>query len=155
MRLYGARSISTPARVVLDVLLVIAGLQITALAVIVAILLVNPLHPIREHFQVTTIVAVPARAWSPEGLVRVDPGIATVRVDPWAYLTLPARQPVVRRRDGSRELLLVGLRCADAAAAETRVRQSLGRHTVSAGQHPAHPRGRAGPSSAWRRSNWS
>jgi len=96
MRLYGARSISIPARVVLDVLLVIAGLQVTALAVIVAILLVNPLHPIREYFQITTIVTVPARAWSPEGLVRVDPGVATVSVDPWAFLTFrPASRSFV------------------------------------------------------------
>ena len=96
MRLYGARSISIPARVVLDVLLVIAGLQGTALAVIVAILLVNPLHPIREYFRITTIVTVPARAWSPEGLVRVDPGVATVSVDPWAFLTFrPASRSFV------------------------------------------------------------
>jgi len=88
MRLYGAHSISTPARVLLDVLLVITGVQIAALAVIAAILLANPLHPIREYFHVTTIVAVPASVWPPEGLVRVEPGIVTVRVDPWARLTL-------------------------------------------------------------------
>jgi hypothetical protein len=93
MRLYGARSISTPARVALDVLLVITGFQIAALTVIAVILLVNPRHPVREYFQVTTIVAVPASVWPPEGLVRVEPGIATVRVDPWAYLT---RRPASR-----------------------------------------------------------
>lgn len=96
MRLHGARSISTPARVVLDVLLAIAALLIAVQAVIVAILLVNPLHPLREHFQVTTIVAVPASVWPPEGLVRVEPGLVTVRVDPWAYLTLrPASRSFV------------------------------------------------------------
>jgi len=93
MRLYGAGSIATPARAVLDALLVMAGLLITAEAVVVAILLVNPLHPIREHFQVTTIVAVPASVWPPEGLVRLEPGIATVSVNPWARLTL---QPASR-----------------------------------------------------------
>ena len=87
MRLYGARSVSTPARVVLDVLLVIAGLQIVALAVLVAILLVNPLHPIRGYFRVTTIATVPTEVWSPENVVHVSTGIATVRVDPWAFLT--------------------------------------------------------------------
>jgi hypothetical protein len=87
MRLCGARSVSTPARVVLDVLLVLAALQIAALAVTTAILLVNPLHPIREYFRVTTIVRVPASAWPPEAVVRVDPGIVSVCVDPWACLT--------------------------------------------------------------------
>jgi hypothetical protein len=87
MRLYGRGSISTPAKVVLDALLVIAGLSIVAQAVLVAILLVNPLHPLRKRYQVTTIVSVPARMWPPEGVVRLDSGIATIRVDPWAYLT--------------------------------------------------------------------
>jgi hypothetical protein len=86
MRLYGAGSIATPARAVLDAFLVIAGLLIAAQAVIVAILLVNPLHPIRQHFQATTIAAVPVKVWPPEDVVRVEPGIATVRVDPWAYI---------------------------------------------------------------------
>jgi len=86
MRLYGAGSISTPARVVIDVFLVIAGLLIAGQAVIVAILLVNPLQPIREHFQTTTIAAVPVEVWPPEDVVRVEPGIAIARVDPWAYI---------------------------------------------------------------------
>jgi hypothetical protein len=86
MRLYGARSLSTPARVVLDGLLLIAGLLVAAQAVAVAVLLVNPLHPVREHFQVTTMAAVPAEVWPPEGVVRVEHGLATARVDPWAYL---------------------------------------------------------------------
>ena len=86
MRLYGAGSISTPARVVLDVFLVIAGLLIAAEVVVVVVLLVNPLHPIRQHFQSTTIAAVPAEVWPPEGVVRVEPGIAIARVDPWAYI---------------------------------------------------------------------
>jgi hypothetical protein len=87
MRLYGAGSISTPARVVLDAFLVIAGLLIAAQAVIVALLLVNPLHPVREHFRVTTMAIVPAGVWPPEGVVRVESGIATARIDPWAYIT--------------------------------------------------------------------
>jgi len=86
MRLYGARSFCT-ARVVLDVLLVVAALLIAVQVVVTAVLLVNPLHSLRQHFQVTTMVTVPARVWSPEGVVRVEPGIATARVDPWAYIT--------------------------------------------------------------------
>lgn len=96
MRLYGPRSVSTPARVALDVLLVLAGLQIAGLAALTTALLVNPLSPLREYFQVTTIVAVPSSVWPAEGLVRIDPGIATASVDPWAFLTLrPASRSFV------------------------------------------------------------
>jgi len=86
MRLYGAGSISTPARVVLDVFLVIAGLLIAAEVLIVIVLLVNPLHPIRQHFQTTTIASVPSNVWPPEGVVRVEHGVAVARVDSWAYI---------------------------------------------------------------------
>mgnify|MGYP001047574081 CR=1 FL=1 len=86
MRLFGAGSISTPARIVLDVFLVIAGLLIAVQVLLVIVLLVNPLHPIRQYFQTTTIAAVPAQVWPPEGVVRVEPGIAIARVDPWAYI---------------------------------------------------------------------
>jgi len=86
MRLYGAGSISTPVRVVLDVFLVIAGLLIAAEVLVVIVLLVNPVHPIRQHFQSTTIAAVPVEVWPPEGIVRIEPGIAIARVDPWAYI---------------------------------------------------------------------
>lgn len=86
MRLHGAGSISTPARVVLDALMVAAGFLVAAQAVVVAVLLINPLHPVRQHFQVTTIVAVPAEVWPPEAVVRVETGIATARVDPLAYI---------------------------------------------------------------------
>ena len=86
MRLYGAGSISTPVRVVLDVFLVIAGMLIAAQVFAVMVLLVNPLHPIRQYFQATTIAAVPTEVWPPEGVVRVEPGIAIARVNPWAYI---------------------------------------------------------------------
>ena len=86
MRLYGAGSISTPARVVLDMFLVIAGLLIAAEVLVVIVLLVNPLHPIRQHFQTTTIAAVPVEVWPPEDVVRVESGIAIARVEPWAYI---------------------------------------------------------------------
>jgi hypothetical protein len=86
MRLYGAGSISTPVRTVLDAFLVIAGVLIAAQALAIIVLLVNPLHPVRQYFQATTIAAVPAEVWSPEGVVRVQPGIAIARVDPWAYI---------------------------------------------------------------------
>jgi hypothetical protein len=52
-----------------------------------AILLVNPRHPVREYFQVTSFALVPPGVWQPDDLVRVDPRSATVRVDPWVYLT--------------------------------------------------------------------
>lgn len=86
MRPDGARSAVT-ARVVLDVLLVIAGLLIAANVLAIAVLLVDPLHPVREHFRVTTIASVPMEIWPSEGVVRVESGFATARVDPWAYIT--------------------------------------------------------------------
>jgi hypothetical protein len=87
MRLFGAGSISTPARILLDGLLVCTGFLVALQAVVVAVLLANPLHPIGEHFQVTTIAAVPATVWPTGDLVRVAPGSASTRVDPWAYIT--------------------------------------------------------------------
>lgn len=87
MRLFGPGSISTPARILLDALLVITGFLVAIEVLVVAVLLVNPLHPIRAHFQVTTIAAVPGSAWPAEGLVQVEPGSSTVSVDSWAYLT--------------------------------------------------------------------
>lgn len=87
MRLYGPKSIATPARAVLDGLLTIAGLLVAGELLVTAVLLVNPVHPLREYFQVTTVVAVPAATWPLEEVVRVDPSIATASVEPWAYLT--------------------------------------------------------------------
>jgi hypothetical protein len=96
MRLYGPGSVSTPARILLDALLLIAGFLVAVQAVVTAVLLVNPLHPIREQFQVTTMATVPTEVWRTEDLVRVAPGSATVRVDPWAYITyLPASRVFV------------------------------------------------------------
>lgn len=86
MRLSGKGSITTPARVVLDVFLVIAGLLIAVEVLVVIVLLVNPHHAIRQHFETTTIAAVPVEVWPPERAVRVEPGIAVARVDPWAYI---------------------------------------------------------------------
>jgi hypothetical protein len=87
MRLFGPGSISTPARILLDAFLVIAGFLVALQVVVVAVLLVNPLHPVREHFQVTTLATVPAEIWRTADLVRVEPGTASARVDPWAYIT--------------------------------------------------------------------
>jgi hypothetical protein len=96
MRLFGPGSISTPARILLDALLVIVGLLVALQVVVVAVLLVNPLHPLREHFQVTTMATVPPEVWRTDDLVRVEPGSARVRVDPWAYITyLPASRSFV------------------------------------------------------------
>ena len=86
MRLFRAGSFCT-ARVVVDVFLVIVGLLIAAEVVVTGVLLVNPLHSLREHFQVTTILKVPAEVWPSESVVRVESGIATARAEPWAYAT--------------------------------------------------------------------
>jgi hypothetical protein len=96
MRLFGPGSISTPARFLLDALLVVAGFLVAIQVVVVAVLLVNPLHPIREHFQVTTMATVPAEVWRTDGVVRVEPAHASARVEPWAYITyLPSSRGFV------------------------------------------------------------
>lgn len=87
MRLSGVSSVSAPARILLGTLLVIAGIQVALTALVVAILLVNPLHPARAYFRVTTVATVPSEVWEAEGLVRVEPGSAAATVDPWAYIT--------------------------------------------------------------------
>jgi hypothetical protein len=87
MRLFGPGSISTPARILLDAFLVVAVLLVALQALAVAVLLVNPMHPVREYFRITTIAAVPSTVWPSGDLVNVLPGSATVAVDPWAFLT--------------------------------------------------------------------
>ena len=87
MRLFGPGSVSAPVRVVLEALVVLLGVYLALEVLLFAVLLVNPLHPIRHYFQVTSFAAVPAGAWAPAELVRVDPRSATVQVDPWVYLT--------------------------------------------------------------------
>jgi len=87
MRLFGPGSVSTPARIVLETLLVLIGFYLALEVLLFATLLVNPLHPVREYFQVTSFAAVPVGVWEPRGLVTVDPASATVSVDPWVYLT--------------------------------------------------------------------
>jgi len=87
MRLFGPGSISTPARVLLEALLVLICLYLVLEGLLFATLLIDPLHPMRKYFQVTSFAAVPAGAWDPADLVRVDPLSATVQVDPWVYLT--------------------------------------------------------------------
>lgn len=87
MRLFGPGSLSTPARIVLEVFLVLIGLYLALEVLLFGILLVDPLHPVRQYFQVTSFAAVPEGVWQPADLVRVDPRSATVQVDPWVYLT--------------------------------------------------------------------
>lgn len=87
MRLFGPGSVSTPARILLEILLVLAGLYLALEVLLFAVLLANPMHQVREYFQVTSFAAVPEGVWEPGGLVRVDPASATVSVDPWVYLT--------------------------------------------------------------------
>lgn len=87
MRLFGPGSVSTPARVFLEVLLALIGFYLALEVLLFAALLVNPMHPIRDYFQVTSFAAVPAGVWDPQDLVRADPASATVDVEPWVYLT--------------------------------------------------------------------
>jgi hypothetical protein len=87
MRLFGPGSISTPARVLLEILLVLICLYLVLEGLLFTILLINPLHPLQKHFQVTSFAAVPPGVWQPDDLVRVDSRSATVQVDHWVYLT--------------------------------------------------------------------
>ena len=87
MRLFGPRSVSTPARIFIEILLLLIGLYLGLEVLLFTTLLVNPMHPIREYFQVTSFAAVPSGAWEARGLVHVDPTSATVSVEPWVYLT--------------------------------------------------------------------
>lgn len=87
MRLFGPGSVSTPARILIEILLVLIGLYLGLEVLLFATLFVNPMHPVREYFEVTSFAAVPAGVWEPRGLVHVDPGSATASVEPWVYLT--------------------------------------------------------------------
>jgi len=87
MRLFGPGSVSTPVRVILEGLLVIVGFLVAIEALVVAVLLINPLHPVGEHFQVTTMSMVPTDIWPTDNLVRVVPGSASATAEPWAYIT--------------------------------------------------------------------
>lgn len=87
MRLVGSGSALSPVKAVLGGLLVIVGVLVMVQALAVAVLLVNPVHPIGAYFQVTTLARVPPDVWPPDSLVRVAPGSATATVDPWAYIT--------------------------------------------------------------------
>jgi uncharacterized protein YhhL (DUF1145 family) len=87
MRLFGPGSVSTPARVFIEILLVVIGLYLGLEVLLFTTLLVNPMHPMREYFQVTSFAAVPSAAWEARGLVHVDPTSATVSTEPWVYLT--------------------------------------------------------------------
>ena len=68
MRLFGPGSVSTPARILIEVLLVLIGLYLGLEVLLFTTLLVNPMHPMREYFQVTSFAAVPFGAWDPRGL---------------------------------------------------------------------------------------
>jgi hypothetical protein len=87
MRLFEKGAFATPVRDVLDGLLVIVGFLICLEAVLVAILLVNPDHPFKERFRVTTMAAVSPTVWPTDSLVRIEPGSASAAVDPVAFIT--------------------------------------------------------------------
>jgi len=86
MRLFGPGSISTPARVVLEVLLVLICLYLALEGLLFATLLVNPLHPVREYFQVTAFAAVPRVSGSRTFSSASIPGARRCR-RPLVYLT--------------------------------------------------------------------
>ena len=87
MRLFGPGSVTTPARILIEALLGVAGILVALNTLVFAILLANPLHPVRHYFQVTTMAVVPTEVWPARDVVRVEPGSATASVDPWAYIT--------------------------------------------------------------------
>jgi len=86
---------SQPARFLLDALLIVAGFLVAIQVVVVAVLLVNPLHPIREHFQVTTMATVPAAVWRTDGVVRVEPAARAPRRAVGVHHYLPSSRAFV------------------------------------------------------------
>lgn len=87
MRLLGPGSVSTPIKLLLEGLIVLAVLAVALQALEVAVLLVDPGHALGRQYQVTTLAEVPPAFWPTEGLVRVAGGGASASAEPWAYIT--------------------------------------------------------------------
>lgn len=88
MRLFGRDSVSKPIMMILEGLLLVVGLVVAAEVLLFLILLVDPSHPARTWFQVTTIAEVPRALWPTDGLVQVAPGSASAaaEAEPWVYI---------------------------------------------------------------------
>ena len=102
MRLFGRDSVSTPILAILDGLLLVVGFVVSLEVLVFLALLVNPSHPLRAYFQVTTIAEVPPAIWPTDGLVQVAPGStsAAAEAEPWAY---------IRFRPGTRLFVLASV----------------------------------------------
>jgi len=100
MRLFGRDSVSTPVMAILDGLLLVVGFVVSLEALLFLVLLVNPSHPAKAYFEVTTIAEVPSAIWPTDGLVEVTAGSASAaaEAEPWAYITF---------RPGTRLFVLV------------------------------------------------
>jgi hypothetical protein len=86
MRVFERGAFSTPVRAVLNVLIAIVVFQVAAEALLVLVLISNPLHPLGARFQVTTLAEVPTDVWPTDNLVRIEPGSASATVEPWAFI---------------------------------------------------------------------
>jgi hypothetical protein len=75
-------SVWIPVGAVLDGMLILVGFLLTAQALLVIALLVNPRNDLREYFQVQTMATVPASVWPTDGLVRVAADYASVAAVP-------------------------------------------------------------------------
>jgi len=93
MRLTGKGSVAARISVLLGAVLFLSAVLVVLQLIVAAVLLANPEHPVRRHFQVTSIARVSSAVWPTSGLVQVSDGSATAEVDPMAFITFrPARR---------------------------------------------------------------
>ena len=100
MRITGSGSVAARVSLLLEGILAISAILVALEILTAAMLIVDPQHPVRRYFQVTTIARVSSDVWPSAGLVQVSDGSATADVDPMAYITF---------RPSSRGLVLATL----------------------------------------------
>jgi hypothetical protein len=100
MRVTGSGSVATRVNLLLEGVLAVSAILVALEIITAALLVVDPQHPVRRYFQVTTIARVSSDVWPTTGLVHVSDGSATAEVDPMAFVTF---------RPSSRGFVLVTL----------------------------------------------
>ncbi len=74
--------------VLVDVLLVLLGVTLVLQLVLITVLLADPTSWLRDQFQVTSILEVPERVVSADGLIQIQGGAATPEASLWARVNL-------------------------------------------------------------------
>jgi hypothetical protein len=93
MRLTGNRSLSDRLRALLDGILIVMVFLVAVETLVALALVSNPYRPLRNYFNVTTILAVGDEIWPTADLVRVAEGSATASVAPMAFVTFRPGEP--------------------------------------------------------------